>query len=222
MSIEKYDLGIQIDTIKNYYENGQLRKIEVVNPEFNPKNEAEKFKRVFLLEAYTPEGEQQIINGNGEYVEYFLSGKKRSSIEYEGGFPHGKMILYNGQKKKRSSKMTFKHGKFIKGELYDNGKKDIFGTISRKAYYPTGIRGLDDFIELNIGSCEDMDDKEFIIMVAITTEGRISFEQIISGNASPCQLEELQMLIRNMPIWVPAIENGRYVEANQAIRIEYK
>ncbi len=221
-SIEKFDLGTPIDTIYTFHENGQAFKTELINLEFSNENPADQYKKRKLISAYSKSGEPMVENGSGEFVEYFLSGKKRTSIEYENGFPHGKMVKYTGQKNKVSSVLTFKNGTFIKGELYDNGKKDIFGTLDRKAHFPTGIRGLDKFIDLNIGNCDQLDDTEFLVMITITQEGHVFFEQVVSGIVSPCQLEEIQMLIKNMPTWIPAIDNGKYIEANQAIKVVYK
>ncbi|MEO9533153.1 MAG: hypothetical protein ABJG68_09465 [Crocinitomicaceae bacterium] len=221
-SIEQFDLGVQIDTIYNFFDNGKLHKTEVLNSQHDKSDPSKKYMRTKLINSYDINGEQQVDNGNGEYSEYYLSGKKRMSIEYENGFPHGKWIYYSGRKNKASCKMTFKEGKFIKGEIFENGKKDIFSSLSRKAYFPEGIRGLDKYLKDNIGGCrDDILDKEILIMVSVTTEGHVYFEQVISGNVSPCQLEEIQMLVRNMPKWIPAIENCKYIEANQAIRIQY-
>ena len=221
-SIEKFDLGSPIDTIFTYHENGAPFKTELINLKYSSENPADLYTKRKLISAYTEDGSAMVENGTGEFIQYFLSGKKRTSIEYENGVPHGKMIKYTGQKNKVSSVLTFKEGRFIKGELYDNGKKDIFGTLSRKAHFPTGIRGLDKFISMSIGNCESIEDADLLVMLTITQEGNVFFEQVVSGTVSPCQLEEIQMMVKNMPIWIPAIENGKYIEANQAIKIKYQ
>jgi antitoxin component YwqK of YwqJK toxin-antitoxin module len=221
-SIEQYDLGVQVDTIYNFFENGHMHKTEVLNKDYSLGEPSEKYKKTRLVNSFENSGEIQVKNGNGEYTQYYLSGKIRMSIEYKEGLPHGKWIYYSGRKNKASCKMTFKEGKFIKGEIYENGKKDIFSSLSRNAYFPEGIRGLDKFLKENTGECkEDIKDPEILIMVSVTTEGHVYFEQVISGNVSSCQLEEIQMLVKNMPKWVPAIENFKYIEASQALRIEY-
>lgn len=221
-SIEKFDLGSQIDTVFTFHENGKPYKTERINLDFSTENQADRYKKRILISAYSEDGTAMVEDGNGDFLQYYLSGKKRTSIQYQNGFPHGKMIKYTGQKNKVSSILYFKEGRFIKGELFDNGKKDIFGTLSRKAHFPTGIRGLDKFIKVNIGNCEATEESEFLVMITITKEGHVFFEQVVSGLVSPCQLEEIQMLVRNMPVWIPAIDNGKYVEANQAIKVIYK
>lgn len=221
-SVQQYDLGIQIDTVKTFYENGGIQKVSVLNKDFNRDNPSYKYCKEKVVEAYSKDGEMIIEDGNGVLTEYFLSGKKRTEIEYENGVPHGKWIKYTGKKKKKSAVMTFKQGKFIKGEIYDNGKKDVFSSLSRKAYFPSGLRGLDKYLDDNLGNCNDIKDNELILMVTIERDGKVYFDQLISGDVGPCQLEELQMLVKNMPLWAPAIENGRYIEGDQAIRVRYK
>jgi antitoxin component YwqK of YwqJK toxin-antitoxin module len=220
-SVEKYDLGTKVDTTWSYYSNGQLRMIQVQNKDFSAENPSDKFKRTRLISAYGKTGETQVSNGLGIYKEYYLSGKTKSSIEYMNGFPHGKWIRYSGEKKKVSCEMTFKNGTFIKGEMYDNGKKDIFSSLQRKPYFPSGIRGLDKFIDDNTGSCKSGFDNEVLALVSVSTRGKVSLEQIISGNVDACQLEEIQMLISNMPLWAPAVQDGIYTEGSQTIRITY-
>lgn len=220
-SIEQYDLGTRVDTTWSYFSNGQLHTIQVQNKDFSPKNPSDKFKKRRLLYAYGKDGETQIVNGNGTYTEYFLSGKKKVEIDYQNGFPHGKWVRYTGVKKKIGCEMTFKEGTFIKGELYENGNKDVFSSLNRKPYFPTGIRGLDKFIDDHIGGCEEGFKNEVIALLYISTDGIVQLDQIISGNVNACQLEEIQNMVRNMPHWVPAISDGVYVEGSQTIRISY-
>ncbi|MCB9224093.1 MAG: hypothetical protein H6582_07965 [Crocinitomicaceae bacterium] len=220
-SIERYDFGTRIDTTWSYFSNGQIHKIQVQNKDFSPKNPSDKFKKTRLIYAYGKDGEPQVLSGEGTYIEYFLSGKKKVEIEYEDGFPNGKWIRYTGVKKKVASEMTFKHGTFIKGEIYENKKKDIFSSLNRKAYFPTGIKGLDKFIDDHVGGCTDGFKNEVIVLLSVSTDGIVFLDQIITGNVSPCQLEEIQNLIRNMPPWVPAVADGVYVEGSQSIRIPY-
>ncbi|MEX1003162.1 MAG: hypothetical protein WDZ35_13675 [Crocinitomicaceae bacterium] len=221
MSEVNYDMGTQVDTIKTYFKNGQLHKVELINPDFSEKNPSDKFKRTILLTAYDKNGIIQVKNGNGIYTSYFLSGRRKEVIQYENGFIHGKWIQYTGVRKRVSSIMTFKKGRFIKGQLRDNGKKDVFSSLSRDAYFPTGLRGLDKFIQQNTGNCKDGFQNEILVLIHISTEGQVSLEQIIAGNANACQLEELQTLITYMPHWIPAAFDGKYVEGSQILRIDY-
>ena len=220
-SIEQFDMGTKIDTTWTYFDNGQLNKILVINKEYSDANPSDKFKRHLLIEAWSIEGEQMVKKGKGEYKEYYLSGKLKSLTEYDKGFPHGKWIIYSGHKKKKSCVMTFKNGRFIKGEMYDNGKKDVFSSLHRKAYFPTGIVGLEEFKDHHIGHCEDGFSNEVIILVNISTTGKVSLDQIISGNINACQEEEIKMFIKNMPKWKPAVYDGKYVEGSTSIKLNF-
>ena len=220
-SIEQFDMGTKVDTTWTFYDNGQLHKILRINKDFSDANPSDKFKKNLLIAAYRRDGETLVNNGKGEYQEFYLSGKLKTTIEYENGFPHGKWTLYSGLKKKKSCEMTFKNGRFIKGEIYDNGKKDIFSSLQRKAYFPTGIVGLEGFIDEHIGGCEDGFANEVIIMVNISTTGNVTLDQIISGNTNACQYEEIMMMINNMPLWKPAIYDGKYVEGSRSIKLNF-
>lgn len=220
-SLERFDLGTKIDTSWIYHENGQLNKVMVVNPEFSVENPSDKFKKSILIHSFSSSGEHYVKNGKGVHREFFLSGKPKTEITYENGFPHGKWIKYSGLKNKVSCEMTFKNGRFIKGEMYDNGKKDIFSSLTRKAYFPTGVQGLEMFIDEFTGSCEGGYKNEVIVLLNISTQGLVTYEQIISGNVSNCQYEEVQNLIRNMPSWKPAVVDGRYVEGSTTIKINF-
>ncbi|MBD3638491.1 MAG: hypothetical protein HUJ25_14155 [Crocinitomicaceae bacterium] len=220
-SIEQFNMGTKVDTTWTYFENGQLHKLMILNKDFSEENPSDKFSKQLLIQAYSEEGEVQVMDGKGEYREYFLSGRLKSKIQYENGLPHGKWIKYSGHKKKISCKMMFKRGRFIKGEMYDNGKKDVFSSLERQAYFPTGMRGLEDFLDHHVGRCKDGFKNEVIILVNISTTGKVTLEQIISGNVNACQYEEIQVLVNNMPRWVPAVFDGNYVEGSKSITINF-
>lgn len=220
-SIEQFDLGTKVDTSRSFYPNGQLRIIEVQNLDFSSDNPSDRYKKTRLISAFGIDGDVQVFNGKGQLKEYYLSGKLKTQINYVNGFPHGTWIKYAGQKKKKNCVMTFKNGTFIKGEIYENGKKDIFSSLQRSAYFPTGKRGLEKFIYENIGNCTDGFENEVIILVNVSTQGKVRLEQVLSGNVNACQLEEIQNLVDNMPLWVPAVNIGQYAEGSQSIKINF-
>lgn len=220
-SVEQFDMGTKVDTTWLYYDNGQLHKLLIENLDYSSTNPSNKFSKQFLIESYSRTGEKQVEDGSGTDKEYFLSGKVKTSIEYANGLPHGKWIKYSGRKKKKSCVMTFKHGTFIKGEMFENGHKDVFSSLQRKAYFPTGDQGLEKFIHQHIGNCTNGFENEVIVLLTISTTGKVKLEQIISGNVNACQHEEINVLISNMPLWVPAVFDGEYVEGNASITIDF-
>jgi antitoxin component YwqK of YwqJK toxin-antitoxin module len=220
-SIEQFDMGTKVDTTWTFYENGQMHKVLVQNEEFSKENPSDKFTTQRLVSSFSMNGISEVEDGEGEYKDYFLSGKLKSTIQYQNGFPHGKWTKYTGHKKRISSIMVFKNGRFIKGEVYENGKKDVFSSLQRQAYFPSGIRGLEEYIDENIGSCSEGFNNEVIILVDVSTEGKVTLEQLLSGNVNACQLEEIHVLMSNMPLWVPAIHDGKYVEGSRSIKISF-
>lgn len=220
-SVEKYDLGVQVDSVFQYHENGKLAQISLVNKYFNSDDYAAKYSKEFVISVFDSQGNQMINNGNGTWDQFFLNGNKRRSIEYKDGLPDGKWIIYSGQKNKKSCVMEFKKGVFMKGEIINGNNKEVFGTLRRKAFFRSGMRGLDKYITENTKGCREDGTKEIIAIIEIDSQGEVYFEQIISGAVTPCQLEEIQMLIKNMPDWIPAIRDGYFVESSQAIRLKY-
>lgn len=220
-SIEQFDLGTKVDTTWTYFDNGQLSSIRTQNKEFSSNNPSDKFKKTLLMSSFSRAGEEQVVKGSGVFKDYYLTGKLKTEINYANGFPHGKWTKFSGQKKKLSCVMTFKEGRFIKGEMHDNGKRDIFSSLQRTAYFPTGKKGLEKFVYDNIGRCVEAFENEVLVLVTISKQGKVTLDQIISGNTNACQLEEIQMMISNMPIWAPAVNDGQYVEGSRSIKISY-
>jgi len=219
-SIENYKNGFLSDTLKYFYESGKIKEIKYTNPNYNPENFAEAEKEFQLISLWDENGNQQIKDGNGTRVDYFENGKKRVSIEYVNGFPHGEWIQYK-VKKGIVSKMNFKNGVFISGVMYPKRNKDIFATLYRAPRFPNGVKALDEFVSKQINKCKEAFKEEILLMINISDNGEASFDQIISGDYSHCQYEELVELVRHMPKWIPAVRYGVYVESTFVVRINY-
>jgi len=219
-SIEKYTKGNLTDTLKYFYKSGEPHEIKYVNPKFTGENFAETEKQFMLIAYWDEEGNQQVKNGTGTKIEYYKDNKKRVSIEYADGFPHGEWIQYK-EKRGIISKMIFKNGTFISGMMYPKRKKDIFASLYREPRFPNGVKAIDDFVSKNVGKCKETMNEEILLMINITETGEASFDQIISGEFSHCQYDELTELIQKMPRWIPAVRYGNYVESTYVIRINY-
>lgn len=117
--------------------------------------------------------------------------------------------------------MTFKNGKFISGLMYPKKKKDIFATLYREPRFPGGVKAIDDYVQKNTGKCKEGFKEEVTIMILISETGQPEFDQILNGDVSHCQFEELEELVKKMPKWTPAVRYGRYVESTYVIRVKY-
>jgi antitoxin component YwqK of YwqJK toxin-antitoxin module len=217
---ENYRNGELSDTVRYFYPNGNPHEIKVLNPGFNSENLSENEKQYLLISAWDATGNQQVINGNGTKIDYYPNGKKRTAIEYVNGFPHGEWIQY-GAKRKVKSKMTFKNGTFISGIIYNNRKKDIVASLFREPRFAGGAKGLDEFIQRNTGRCKEGFKEEVMLLITVTETGEPIFEQVLSGDVSHCQFEELQALVQRMPKWTPAVRYANYVETTYVIRVRY-
>lgn len=217
----KFADGKLTDTVRLFYENGAPREIRKINTDFDAENYAESEKQYHLIAFWSEYGVQQITNGNGIKIDYYPNGQKRQSIEYSNGFPNGEWIQYN-EKKKVISKMIFKNGKFISGQMYPKRRNDIFASLYRAPRFPGGLKALDEFVNKNTGRCtDDIQSAEITVMISVTENGKASYEQVLSGEISNCQFEELEEMIRKMPDWTPAIRYGRYVESTHVLRVKY-
>lgn len=220
-SVETYANGWRRDTIQSWYENGNPKMVQVINPAFDKREKEEAKKEMILVSAWDEDGNQQVSNGTGRYILYGIKGRKELQIDYSDGFPHGEWIRYVPGKKKVACKMTFKAGRFIKGILFETGKKDIFASLYRPPRYPQGIKALDAFVKRHTGKCEYQIANDVQVILNISKEGKAEFEQIIEGDVSPCQLDEIYELVDVMPNWIPAIKDGYYTESSQVIRINF-
>jgi len=219
-SIEKFCNGKLCDTLRYFYENGAPHEVKFVNQNFDSDNLAEAEKEFLILYHWDVKGNLQITNGYGTKVDYYSNGKKRTSIEYVNGYPHGEWLQYTN-KKKLKSKMIFKNGLFISGVMYQKRKKDIFATLYREPRYPNGIKALDDFVSKNTNKCKEFIKSEVLVMITVSETGDAQFEQILSGDVSHCQYDELTEMVKHMPKWLPAIRYGNYVESTYIIRVRY-
>lgn len=214
-----FENGRLKDTVYSYYENGNTREIKVVNSAYNAEDAALTETEFILLDYYHSDGTHQVVNGTGAKIEYYSNGLKKVTIQYQDGFPHGEWVQYD-EKKKVISKMTFKNGKFISGIMYPKKKKDIFASLYREPRFPGGVKELDAYLQRNTGKCKEAFQNEIIIMIRVNENGVPEFDQVISGDVTHCQYEELTDLVNKMPTWTPAIRYGRYVEATYVIRVK--
>ena len=219
-AVEFYRSGVLSDTTTLFYESGLPQEIKVVNPDHDAENLAENEKQFKLIAYWDQQGIQQVVNGNGTKIEYYPDGRKRVSIDYSGGYPHGEWIQY-GNKRKVKSRMTFKNGAFISGVIYNKRKKDIIAMLFREPRFPGGAQGLDDFVKKNTNKCREGFNNEVMLLITVTETGEARFEQVLSGDVSHCQFEELQALVNHMPKWTPAVRYANYVESTYVIRVRY-
>lgn len=220
-SIENYKNDEIADTVWLFHENGQMKFIKILNPEYDAQIPEDLNKEYFLLSAWDEEGNQQVENGTGRFIQFRENGLKELQIDYEDGVPHGEWIRYAPKKRRIASKMTFKEGRFIKGVMYNGFKKDVFSSLYRPPRFPSGVRGLDQFINRQTGNCENSKEKEIRIIINVSKKGQVIFEQVLEGNVNHCQLDEVQDMVKKMPRWIPAVKDGYYIEASYVIRIRY-
>lgn len=221
-SVECYNMGEECDTMTFFYQNGQIKEIKVVNPEYSNTKSSEYFKRYKLLSSWSVDGTEQVVNGTGKLIEFKSNGKTLIEVDYKDGYPHGEWIRYvTGKKNKIASTMNFKDGVFISGEIYEQGKKEIFASIFREPRYPGGREALEEAIARQTGFCEHQYEGEVMVMINVYEDGTAEFEQILSGNPTFCQEDEIRRFIQSMPKWSTAIEKGEYTEASHIITITY-
>ena len=220
-AIETFKNGLETDTLITFHENGRTREIKVINPDYSADNPADYFKRYRLLDYLDENGKQYVTNGDGTYIEFQENGLKLLEITYVNGFPNGEWIRYRIGQKKAASRMCFKDGTFIKGVIYDHGKKDIFSSVFREPRYPGGREALNESIAKNTGFCEDNTAGEILVAINVYEDGTAEFEQVISGNPTSCQVREIKKFVRLMPHWSTAVEKGRYTDSSCIIRFTY-
>ncbi|MFC2152778.1 toxin-antitoxin system YwqK family antitoxin [Bacteroidota bacterium] len=132
-STGNYKNDLKIGVWKYYYDNGQLEKV------LDYQN-----SKPLILEYYSKNGKQKVIEGNGNYKGYFNSFLSCKSFGIKGKVVNGKMegkwSMYYPSFNNKIGIEYFENGIFVKGEsmnrtYYDNEKIIINGYSANESVF---------------------------------------------------------------------------------------
>jgi len=106
-----------------------------------------------------------------------------------------------------------------------DGATNIIDTALVKPEYPGGFDKLAQYLSLNLHyPCEAMDKKvegEVIVGFTIGADGAVSNIQLLNKIGHGCD-EEAARVVKNMPVWKPAIVNGKAVAVHYKLPVVFE
>lgn len=103
---------------------------------------------------------------------------------------------------------------------YNYVSPDFFAEIDPQ--YPGGITEMKKFIQSNIRYPHkdvSVEGRVYVTMI-IDTNGRVTDPRVVRGISEECDQEALR-LVRSMPNWIPAQDNGKVVAARVRLPITF-
>lgn len=189
-------------TERAYFKSGQI-KYEIFY--FIDNNEKKKRlgKSSFWYESGELKNEMNYENGekNGEFLSYWKNGKlKRKDYFNKGKFKNGECWNENGEK--------VKHYDFEIQASYPGGQDKMYEFIKKNLKYPPLSK------QYNLGG-------KVVVDFKINTDGSVYDLNIAEGVNSELDSEAVR-IIKSMPKWRPAYQDGIAVSIKYRIPIIFK
>ena len=223
---QKYLEGKTIEGQRNpddlwtyYYKNGQKRSQEILygNSILNLK----KIDYPLVINFWDENGVQKVTNGNGIY-EFKNEDGSLLKGTLKDGFRQGEWIATKNNKV--LYKETYKKGKFVRGESFDeNGKKYTYKETTVPATYKkSGISTVRDYVVENFNENLNGESGNLVIGFDVSEEGEISNFKIIKP-LTRAYNTEVERIIRTMKKgWKPAIIRGKPVSSTYKLSVNFK
>ncbi len=169
--------------------------------------------------TYYVKATKKIREGKTKY--WYETGELKNVFSFKKGEFHGERLSYwkNGKFKRKD---FFKKGKLVEGKCFDdNGNEVNYYNLEVSPKYPGGMKALNDFLKEHILSSN----KEVIqgilkIKFEITTEGEVNNVKILS-DTNPTLREKALKMMKLMPHWSPAKQDGIPVKVTRVIPISF-
>ena len=192
-----YDNQGTIVSEKSWFENGQVRSYK--------------------------EYENGVLNGKIKY--WHENGQISQEIDYKNGKIDGKFVLYweNGNIKRMDE---YKNGELLLGKcFYTDGEEMPYFEYETYPEFIGGEAELVHFISKNIIYPEKAKKKRIegtvLVRFAVNTDGTISDVQIMLRGVDKRLEEEAIRVVKMLPNWIPAMQDGKAVKAYFIIPIRF-
>ncbi len=161
---------------------------------------------------------------NGKNLFWYETGELKNEISYENGLKNGEFLSYwrNGKLKRKD---IFKNGKFKNGECWDEiGNNVKHYEIEIRAKYPGGESKMYQFIKNNlkyppISELYNLGGK-VIVEFKINIDGSV-YDIIIAEGVNSELDSEAERIIKSMPKWSPAYQDGIPVRVKYSLPITF-
>jgi TonB family protein len=158
------------------------------------------------------------------YINWYESGQIKSVINYINDIYDGSLTTFweNGNPKRQD---IYKMGKLVEGKCFDeDGNETEYFKYEIFPEFKGGVNSLYSFINKELKYPEEALDNNYtgkvIVYLTINESGKITFTEIIKGNAE-CLNSEALRIVRNMPEWNPGKLDGEIVVMQIGIPISF-
>jgi periplasmic protein TonB len=161
---------------------------------------------------------------NGRCTEWYQNGNIKSIIDYTDSLTNGERVTYwkNGKLKRKE---ILKMGNLQEGKYYDS----LGGEISYYPYlkmptFPGGQTGLSKFLTRNLrypyAALKKADEGIVYLSFIVDANGQIEDVRVMKGVSKELD-EEAVRVVRLMPNWEPAMEDGELVKVKFALPLRF-
>lgn len=243
-----------VDEIKYYYDNGKLKELITYNSSSNPAGKFAKWyengqmeiegenlsniestkliSKEKIINAWTKNGKQTVINGNGNYMLSIKDSYNGNYIEkgtIKDGFKNG---TWEGTQSFSDSKSILTYtekyvdGNLIEGCSYDSEMNPyIYDTVFEVASPPGGLKNFLTYIAKNYKTetISDYIDKDLIgtiyIQFIIEKDGSMNDYKVIRDLGFGTAAEAIRML-KSAPKFNPARSRGKIIKSKYTLPIK--
>ncbi|RYF62425.1 MAG: energy transducer TonB [Cytophagaceae bacterium] len=214
----------------SWYPNGQIRQVQ-----FREEDPSGKGYTYQMVNYWTPDGKQQVIDGNGKAVFTFVNPSKTDSTKQaryveQGEYVYGKKQgLWTGH---------YDDNSYDYEELYDKGVlqsgKSRRGENAPVAYtvseqqpeFKGGMQGLGQFLASNLRYPADAqrsrEQGQVFVSFVVCTDGSLCDYEVIKGVSPTVDREALRVVKAMNGKWQPGVQRGEPVRVKYNLPINFK
>lgn len=218
-----YLKGVPFGTIKTYYPNGQLQKIQSYDslpPEL-------KYNGPAVLEYYDSAGNAIVRDGNGRVEEYFIKkpGFYLTQGVVKNGLKDSVWVSYypNG---KPYSEEQWANGKFILGKYFrEDGQFSEYTEFETQAGPVGGMSAFYRYVGMKMKYPKEarrmgIEGKVFVEFI-VERDGTLSNIKVVRGISPECDQEAVRV-VSISPKWKPGLQRGQAVRSKFNLAIIFK
>lgn len=221
----RYQTGKPADTLKKWYEHGQIRETGYFDPDTALKGFYRYAKKHYrIISYYDSSGKQVVSKGTGPYTAYYDNGQLKEKGRYEQGLKTGEWIRYDTSGH-IDYKETYRQGNLQHGKNYTAKGDSVSYTVAEQE---PGFNGGDTALMYYVAKrvhyplmarYKQVEGK-VRVQFLVDKKGKVRNPRVVQGIGSGCDEEALRV-IKHLPRWESAKTRGIPVAVNMIIPVNF-